>query len=91
MEEELLDLSEVSSIVITDDEGNDKEYTILFTFESDEFERKYVLYYDEEQDEPEVIYNIYDDEGHLYPVETPEEMDMIEEVFNTFMLDDENE
>ena len=30
-------------------------------------------------------------EGTLYPVETEEEWDMIEEVFNTFQADDEEE
>ena len=35
------------------------------------------------------MYKAYDEEGNLYPVTTVEEMDMIEEVFNTFMLEEE--
>ena len=90
MEEEVvLDLAEAETILISDDEGNEVEYTILFTFENDETGKQYVLYYDESEEEPQVMYKAYDDEGNLYPVTTVEEMDMIEEVFNTFMLEEE--
>ncbi len=77
------------TIIITDDNGNEKEFGVLFTFNSDEFEKSYVLYYDLGEDEFEVYSSIYDEEGHLYPVETKEEWDMIEEVFQAFMAEDE--
>ena len=62
---------------------------MLFTFESDETQKKYVLYYDSSLEEPEVYSSIYDDEGHLYPIDTPDEWELVEEVFNSFLAEDE--
>lgn len=78
-----------SKIQVIDDEGNELEFDVLFTFDNEENGKKYVLYYDAEEEEPQVFSSIYDDEGHLYPVETPEEWDMIEEIFNSFVSQDE--
>lgn len=82
---------EEDTLLIIDEEGNEKEYTILFTFESDDTGRSYVLYYDASLDAPDVYSNIYDEEGNLYSIESPEEWDMIEEVFEAFMAEDEEE
>ena len=76
-------------IQVIDDQGQEKEFSVLFTFESDETHKTYVLYYDENLEEPEVYSSIYDDDGNLFPVETPQEWDMIEEVFNAFMAEEE--
>ena len=82
---------DTDKIQVIDDNGKELEFEILFTFESDETEKKYVLYYDPSEEEPQVYSSIYDDEGNLYPVETPEEWDMIEEVFASFVAEDEAE
>lgn len=82
---------DTEKIVVTNDDGVEKEFDILFTFEDDESKKTYVLYYDSSLEEPEVYSSIYDEEGHLYPVDTPEEWDLIEEVFNTFISQDEEE
>ena len=74
-------------IQVVDDEGNELEFEVLFTFENDETGRKYVLYYDASLEEPEVYSSIYDDEGHLYPIDTPEEFELVEEVFNSFIAE----
>lgn len=87
---EEMDILDSETIIVTDEEGNDKEYEILFTFESDEG-KTYVLYFDPEEDEPYVHTSIYDNTGGLFPVESVEEWDMIEEVYNTFMAEDEIE
>ena len=76
---------DVEKIQVIDDDGNELEFDVLFTFDSEETGKKYVLYYDGELEEPQVYSSIYDDDGHLYPVDTPEEWDMIEEVVNTEM------
>ncbi len=76
-------------IAIVDDEGNEKEYTVLFTFESEETNKNYVLYYDENEDEPEVMTSVFDEDGNLYPVESETEWDMIEAVFEAFTSDEE--
>lgn len=85
-----MDILDNDTIIVTDEEGNEQEVEILFTFESDEG-KKYVLYFDPKEEEPYVNASIYDDEGGLFPVESVEEWDMIEEVFNTFMAEDELE
>lgn len=82
---------DANKIQVIDDNGDELEFDVLFTFESDETQKKYVLYYDASVEAPQVYSSIYDDEGHLYPVETPEEWEMIEEVFNSFLAEDEEE
>ncbi|MCD7894637.1 MAG: DUF1292 domain-containing protein [Erysipelotrichaceae bacterium] len=76
-------------IAIIDEEGKEKEYTVLFTFESEETNKNYVLYYDENEEEPEVMTSVFDEDGNLYPVESETEWDMIEAVFEAFTSDDE--
>lgn len=78
-----------NTILIADENGVEKEFEILFTFESEN--KSYVLYYDPTEDEPNVYASIYDDEGHLFDVETPEEWDLISEVFETFMGNEDEE
>lgn len=83
---------------VIDENGNEQLCEILFTFESDEFEKSYVLYYpigitDDDEIELHAASFIPNDDGEageLRPVETDEEWDMIEEVLNTF-LDEEEE
>lgn len=83
---------DTNTIQVIDDNGNEIDFTILFTFDSDDTKKSYVLYYNAEDEQPQVYSSIYDDEGNLYPVETPEEWEMIEEVFNSFIAqDDEDE
>lgn len=86
-------------ITIIDEDGNEQLCEILFTFESDEFNKSYVLYYplgSEETDEEHVeihassfIPNENGDAGNLQPIETDQEWDMIEEMLNTFLSEDE--
>ncbi|MGL4382520.1 MAG: DUF1292 domain-containing protein, partial [Bacilli bacterium] len=78
------------NIYIVDEDGIELKYEILFTFESEEFNKKYVIYFDGEtnEDEVEVLFSSYDDNS-LYAVTNSQEIDMIEEIFNTFI--DENE
>lgn len=77
------------TIVVSDDQGNEIEYTILFTFENEE--KAYVMYYDPEEDEPTVFASIYDDEGNLYAIEDEEEWALVEDAFNSFMSSEEAE
>ena len=73
-----------NTIVVTDELGNEVEYEILFTFENEENGHQYVVYFDPEKDEPEAQAAIFDDEGGLFPIETPEEWELVEEVFQSF-------
>ena len=50
---------------IIDEEGNEIEVDILFTFDSDLYGKKYVLYQNPNGDQEEVFVSSYDDEGNL--------------------------
>ena len=74
-------------MTIKDDQGNEHLVEILFTYEHDERKKKYVFFYEKNNPE-EVIAMEYNDKGELLEIESDEEYEEVEEVFNTFM--DEN-
>ncbi|WP_018659513.1 DUF1292 domain-containing protein [Allofustis seminis] len=87
-------------ITLIDEDGNEELYTILLTFHSDEFEKEYVLVYpasesiDEEGVEVSAFsYEETEDEegGQLFPIETDEEWDMVEEVLGAFIEEEDEE
>ena len=80
---------EENIIVITDENGQEKEYEILFTFDNEENGHSYVVYFDPDDDEPQAQASIYTDDGQLLSVEDPEEWELIEEVFQSFVANDE--
>ncbi|MDF9867261.1 uncharacterized protein YrzB (UPF0473 family) [Bacilli bacterium PM5-3] len=87
-----------NKIVLVDELGNEKEFEILLTFENEELNKKYVYYYDPEindDEDAEMYVSIYDDEGNIFDIEDPEEQEMVEEVYNTFLdetgIEDEEE
>lgn len=75
---------ENNKMIITEDDGNQKEMEILFTFEDDE-ENNFVLVTDPEDEEGEVYPFLYNDDGELSPVEDPKQWEMVQEVFLAFM------
>ncbi|AZV44504.1 MULTISPECIES: DUF1292 domain-containing protein [Peribacillus] len=87
-----------NNITVVDENGNEQLCEILFTFDSDKFNKSYVLYYpisDNEDEEIEIHASSFtpsenNEDGELAPIETDEEWDMIEEMLNTF-LDEEGE
>lgn len=87
-------------ITLVDDEGNESLYEILLTVDGqEEFGKNYVLVYPagiDEDDETEIELQAYaytenedGSEGELEEIATDAEWDMIEEVFNTFMSEEE--
>lgn len=84
-------------ITILDEQGNESLYEILFTFDSEDFEKSYVLVFPAGMGEGEEVeleafsYTENDGglEGTLSPIETDAEWEMIEEVLNTFVTDEE--
>lgn len=78
-----------NSLYVTDENGEEKKMTILFTFDSEDFGKQYVVFFDPENEEGEVYASAYSSEGDLLPIDTEEEWDMVEEVINTFMEDEE--
>jgi len=73
---------------ITNEEGVDVEYEVLFTFESDETKKNYMVYTDNTKDEEgniRVYASIYEpekDETKLEPIETEEEWAIIQKILN---------
>ncbi|MCM2976744.1 DUF1292 domain-containing protein [Priestia aryabhattai] len=91
---------EENKITIVDETGNEQLCEILFTFDSDQYNKSYVIYYPigaDQDDEEEIeihasAFTPSEDgqDGELQPIETEEEWDMVEEMVNTF-LDEEGE
>lgn len=79
-----------NSLYVTDEFGNEKRMIILFTFDSADYGAQYVVFQDPESDEENVFASRYDEEGNLFPIESDEEWEMVEEVINTFAEDDSN-
>lgn len=94
---------EVEYVYIPDDEGNEARFEVLYKFEVDDTGKSYMLVLpaDEagaegEEEEPlEVLAFRYEENGEdgytLYTIDDPEEWEMVEEVFHTFMEADEDE
>lgn len=82
---------DTNKLVIIEEDGTQKEMEILFTFEGEENGKSYVLFTDPNDESGEVFACSYDEEGHLVPVEDENEYAIIEEVFNTFVEELEDE
>lgn len=80
---------EENKIVVVDENEKEIEMEILFTFENDEFKRKYVLYVNPEDETGEVFVSVYTDEGELLEISDEKEWEMIEEVFEAFVIEHE--
>ena len=78
-----MELMDEKQITIMDENGNQRVMEILFTYEHDERKKKYVFLY--EKDKPDdVIAMEYNDNGELFEIESDEEYEEVEEVFNAF-------
>ena len=76
-------------IYITDDNGNEREMNILFTFDMND--ENYVVVYEGDNDE-ELFAFKYDEDGSLYVVEDEEELEAVQEVIDAFDgVEDEEE
>lgn len=75
-------------IVIQDEDGKRYEREILFTYESKDSKKKYVFFFDPKE-EGEVQVLRYLDDGTLEEVESDEEYEELEEVFNSYSDDEE--
>lgn len=79
---------ENDTIVIIDENGLEREMKILLTTENVELSKQYVFYYDPTQDEGDVYVSAYSEDGSLYPIDDESEWEFINEVFETFNLED---
>ena len=89
---------ETMKFTVLDDNGNEVECEVLFTFESDETGKNYLIYTDNSMDEDgnvNIFASSYDpdaDESKLMPLETERELEIIQAVLNEVQNaeDDEN-
>lgn len=71
---------------VTDEKGNVKKMTILFTTKLENDEHNYVFYFDQEDPEGNVFVNTFDEDGHLFQIEEDDDKwQQLEEVFNAFI------
>lgn len=84
---------EEDRIVIPDQNGDESLFDVLFYFDVPETDKSYVVVTPVEEesdsaDEDEEVfafrYEGEDDEFKLFPIETDEEWDIVEEMINTF-------
>lgn len=77
---------ETMTFKVINDEGQEVECEVLFTFESDETKKNYIVYTDNTIDEEgntkvyASIYNPDQDETKLLPIETEKEWKIIETI-----------
>ena len=84
-------------ITVSDDNGNETLYEVLFTFDSEDYGKSYILLIpagSEPGDQVDVLAHSFDSEAEgedvdLNEIESDEEWDMVEGVLDTF-LNDEN-
>ena len=72
--------------VVTDKDGKEIKYEILFTFESEETNKKYIVYTDNELDKDNLIKtyaSIYEENGKelsIFPINDDKEWNLVEKL-----------
>ncbi|MDO5003039.1 MAG: DUF1292 domain-containing protein [bacterium] len=78
-----------NSFTLIDENGNEVEYDVLFTFESEETNKNYIVYTDQTKDDAgniQVYASIYDPNdpnSKLEPITTDKEWKVIETILST--------
>ena len=93
-------LEEKERIIIPDDKGDEHLFEVLFTFDVDETDQSYIAVVPVEQAEDEEV-EVYafryeekandDDDLSLFPIESDEEWEMVEEMLQTLAAEEEDE
>ena len=82
-------LDKSGKIIIKNENNEEIECDVLFTFDNNETEKSYIVYTDNTKDELGNIkvyantYNDNDEEGILGNIETEEEWNIIEQIFSS--------
>ena len=76
-------------LLVIDEEGNEIEMEIMFTFDYNQ--KNFVVYFNpsQEGEEIDVFSSIYDENGNLYPIESEEEWKVVEEMIESFTDEEE--
>ena len=79
---------ELSYFTVTDKDGKNVDYEILFTFESEDTDKSYIVYTDNEQDKDGMIKtyaSIYEEDGKelkLTPITDDKEWNLVEKLID---------
>lgn len=82
---------DMNRMIITDENGQDKEVEIILTFEDDNTGRSFVLFTDPDDEEGNVFAYTYDEDGNLNEVESEEDWNMCAEVLGAFQSEDDGD
>ena len=86
-------MEEKMTFKVTNEEGQEVEYEVLFTFDSDETKKSYMVYTDDSKDEngnTRVFASAYvqgEEETQLLPIETDKEWRIIETILKELQED----
>lgn len=84
-----------NKVIFTDEEGNEHEFELIFTFDSEKTGKSYaVLGKDDGNGGLEIVATTYtptedDDLGELNPIESDEEWEMVEQTIDSFFEETE--
>ena len=77
-------------ITVIDENGVERDYLILFTYHSDDFDKDYVVFYDENNIEELFACRYFEEDKRLENIETDEEYDELEKVIEKNQKTQEN-
>lgn len=76
-------------MIITDENGQEKEVEIILTFEDDKNKKSYVLFTDVNANDGNVYAYSYDEDGNMNEITDEAEWEMCQEVLGAFLEEDE--
>ena len=88
---------EKTKFTVLDENGNEVECEVLFTFDSEETNKSYIVYTDNTTDEEgntkvyASIFNPNDEKTELIPIETDREWKIIETILETIQEENNNQ
>lgn len=90
-------MEEKTKFTVLDENGNEVECEVLFTFDSEETNKSYIVYTDNTTDEEgntkvyASIFNPNDEKTELIPIETDREWKIIETILETIQEENNNQ
>ncbi len=76
-------------MIITDENGQEKEVEIILTFEDDKNKKSYVLFTDVNANDGNVYAYSYDEDGNMNEITDEAEWEMCQEVLGAFLEENE--
>ena len=77
-------MTEMNTMIITDDSGQEREVEIILTFEDESTGKTFVLFSDPQDEEGNVYAYRYDEDGNMNEVTDENEWEMCQEVLGAF-------